>query len=78
MTIDISKARIFICPCYIDLRKDVNGLSAMTEGQMSGEPLNGNVYLFCNRERRACYAASSFRCLKCMFRIIGRKNISGK
>jgi transposase len=34
------------------LRKAVNGLAAMVEQQMAGEPFSGNVYLFCNRERR--------------------------
>jgi transposase len=52
MTIGMNKARIFIRPGYTDLREAVNGLSAMAEQQMSGEPLSGNVYLFCNRERR--------------------------
>ena len=52
MTIDINKVRIFIRPGYTDLRKAINGLSVMIEQQMSGEPFSGNVYLFCNRERR--------------------------
>jgi transposase len=52
MTIDYSKARIFIRPGYTDLRKAVNGLSVLVEQQMSGEPFSGNVYLFCNRERK--------------------------
>jgi transposase len=52
MTIDFSKARIFIRPGYTDLRKAVNGLSVMVEQQMSLEPFSGNVYLFCNRERK--------------------------
>jgi len=52
MTFDISKARIFIRPGYTDLRKAVNGLSAMAEQQMAGEPFSGNIYLFCNRGRK--------------------------
>jgi transposase len=52
MTIDISKARIFLRPGYTDLRKAVNGLSGIIEHEMTGEPFSGNVYLFCNRERR--------------------------
>jgi len=52
MTIDISKARIFLRPGYTDLRKAVNGLSGIIEQEMTGEPFSGNVYLFCNRERR--------------------------
>jgi transposase len=34
------------------LRKAVNGLAGIVEQQMSGEPFSGNVYLFCNRERK--------------------------
>jgi transposase len=52
MTIDASKAKIFIRPGPTDLRKAVNGLSVMIEQQMAGEPFSGNVYLFCNRGRK--------------------------
>jgi transposase len=52
MTIDLSKARIYIRPGRTDLRKAVNGLTVMIEQQMAGEPFSGNVYLFCNKERR--------------------------
>jgi len=52
MTIDLSKARIFIRPGHTDLRKAVNGLSVIIEQQMEGEPFSGNLYLFCNRERK--------------------------
>ena len=52
MTIDLSKVRIFIRPGYTDLRKAMNGLSVMIEQQMAGEPFSGNVYLFCNHERK--------------------------
>jgi transposase len=34
------------------MRKAVNGLAGIVEGQMGGEPFSGNVYLFCNRERK--------------------------
>ena len=44
--------RIFIRPGITDLRKAVNGLTGIIEQQMAGEPLSGNVYLFCNRERK--------------------------
>jgi transposase len=30
----------------------VNGLAVLIEQQMAGEPFSGNVYLFCNRERK--------------------------
>jgi len=52
MTIDLSKARIFIRPGFTDLRKAVNGLSGIIEEHMSGEPFSGNAYLFCNKERK--------------------------
>jgi len=52
MTPDFNKVRIFIRPGHTDLRKAVNGLAVMTEELMAGEPFSGNVYLFCNRERK--------------------------
>jgi len=52
MTIDFSKVKIFIRPGKTDLRKAVNGLAILIEQQMAGEPFSGNVYLFCNRERK--------------------------
>ena len=52
MTIDLSKVRIYLRPGSTDLRKAVNGLSMIIEQDMGGEPFSGNVYLFCNRERR--------------------------
>jgi transposase len=52
MIIDLRKARIFIRPGYTDMRKAVNGLSGIVEQQMEGEPLSGNVYVFCNKERK--------------------------
>jgi len=52
MIIDLNKVRIFIRPGYTDMRKAVNGLSGIVEQQMEGEVFSGNVYLFCNKERR--------------------------
>jgi transposase len=52
MTVDLSKARIFLRPGYTDLRKAVNGLAVCIEQEMSGEPFSGDVYLFCNRDRK--------------------------
>jgi transposase len=52
MTIDLSRAKIFIRPGYTDLRKAVNGLAVLIEQQIKGEPFSGNIYLFCNRERK--------------------------
>ena len=52
MIIDLSKARIFLRPGSTDMRKAVNGLSAIVQGLMGQDPFSGSVYLFCNRERR--------------------------
>ena len=52
MTVDLSKVRIFIRPGYTDLRKAVSGLGVIIEQQMSGEVFSGDVYLFCNRDRK--------------------------
>ena len=52
MTVDLSKVKIFLRPGYTDLRKAVNGLAEIIEGEMSGEPFSGNVYVFCNKERK--------------------------
>ena len=52
MIIDLNKVRIFIRPGTTDLRKAVNGLAILVEQEMKGEPFSGNVYLFCNKDRK--------------------------
>jgi len=52
MIADLSKARIFMRPGSTDLRKAVNGLSAIVQGDMFQDPFSGSIYLFCNRERK--------------------------
>jgi len=52
MIIDVSKARIFIHPGSVDLRKGVSGLTAIVQEKMKGNPFSGSVYIFCNRERK--------------------------
>jgi transposase len=52
MIFDPSKARIFVRPGQTDLRKAVSGLVGIVEKQMAGEAFSGDVYLFCNRERK--------------------------
>ena len=52
MILDFSKTRIFIRPGYTDLRKASNGLTVIVQEEMKEDPLNGNVYIFCNRERK--------------------------
>ena len=52
MIFDLSKVRIFIRPGITDLRKAVNGLSAIVQEEMKHDPFSGSVYLFCNHERK--------------------------
>ena len=52
MIFDLGKARIFIRPGTTDLRKAVNGLSAIVQEVMKEDPFSGSVYLFCNSDRK--------------------------
>ena len=52
MILDISKIKIFLRPGSTDLRKAVNGLSAIVQDTMKQDPFSGSVFLFCNRERK--------------------------
>lgn len=51
MKIDLESARIFVRPGATDMRKHINGLAAIVEGTMKGNPLSGDLYLFSNRQR---------------------------
>lgn len=52
MIVDLEKVRIFVRPGKTDLRKAANGLSIITESVMIQKPLSGNLFLFCNADRR--------------------------
>jgi len=52
MIFDLNKTRIFLRPGHTDLRKAVNGLSAIVQESMKQDPFSGSAYLFCNRERK--------------------------
>ena len=51
MIIDLSKVRIFIRPGHTDMRKAINGLTAIVQETMKEDPFSGSVYIFCNRQR---------------------------
>jgi len=52
MMIDLTQVKIFLRPGHTDLRKAVNGLSAIVQERMKENPFSGSVYLFCNQERK--------------------------
>ena len=43
--------RVFLHRQPVDLRKAINGLVAIVEGSMSGDPFSSDVFVFCNRAR---------------------------
>ena len=49
---DLSTVTIFVRPGVTDMRKQANGLSLMVEEQMELDPGSGNLFLFCNKERK--------------------------
>ena len=49
MILDISRIKIFLRPGATDLRKAVNGLSAIAQETMKQDPFSGSVFIFCNR-----------------------------
>ena len=51
MFVDISKVKIYVKPGATDFRKQINGLSIIVDEEMAHNPLNGNLYLFCNKAR---------------------------
>jgi transposase len=52
MFIDWNAVKIFVRPGVTDLRKQINGLAVMVQGELKLDPFSGSLYLFCNRNRR--------------------------
>ena len=42
---------VFLYRDFVDFRQSINGLSLIVEQQMHLSPLNGSVYVFCNKGR---------------------------
>jgi transposase len=49
---DIENISIYLRPGKTDMRKQINGLSALVETEMSKDPFSGALFLFCNRSRK--------------------------
>ena len=52
MFLDWSAIRIFVRPGATDLRKQINGLAAMAQGEMSKDLFSGSLFVFCNKTRK--------------------------
>jgi len=49
--INWQRVAIYVRPGATDMRKQINGLAVIVEEELGGEPLSGNLFLFCNRRR---------------------------
>jgi transposase len=45
----LGKGRIFVAPGVTDMRKSFNGLSGLVRSSLAGDPLSGDLFVFCNR-----------------------------
>ncbi len=52
MIIDWQKVRVHIKPGPTDMRKQINGLSVIVEEEFGEELFSGNLFLFCNKNRK--------------------------
>jgi len=52
MIIDWKKVRIFVKPGATDMRKQINGLSLLVSEELAMDIFEGNLFLFCNKQRR--------------------------
>lgn len=43
---------MFIKPGPTDMRNQINGLSALVEEEFGGDLFSGNLFMFCNKNRR--------------------------
>ncbi len=42
---------VYLYRDFVDFRKSINGLALIVEQQMQLSPLNGSVYVFCNKNK---------------------------
>lgn len=52
MRINWEDVKIFIKPGPTDMRKQINGLTVLIQEELQHDPFTGNLYVFCNRNRR--------------------------
>ncbi len=46
-----SEVQVYLCRELVDMRKSVNGLSALVEGTLQLDPFAPHLFAFCNRRR---------------------------
>ena len=50
--IEFKFLKVFLYRDYVDMRKSMNGLSAIVEEGLGRNPLDGSLYVFSNRSRK--------------------------
>jgi transposase len=45
----LGQGRIFLAAGATDMRKSFNGLSGLVRSRLAGDPLSGDLFVFCNR-----------------------------
>jgi len=49
--LNLTGKRVYLACGHTDMRKNINGLSAMVEGSFKLDPFDGALFVFCNRSR---------------------------
>jgi len=52
MIIDWNSVKIYVKPGSTDMRKQINGLAEIVEKDMEKDTFNGDLFLFCGRNKR--------------------------
>jgi transposase len=52
MIMNLTDLQIYVRPGISDMRKQINGLSIITQEEMSLNPGSGSLFLFCSRDRK--------------------------
>ena len=47
----VAGKRVYLACGHTDMRKNINGLSAIVEGSFKLDPFDGALFVFCNRNR---------------------------
>lgn len=56
MNIDWNKTEIYIKPGKTDMRKQIKSLAVYVTDELEKDPLSGNLYLFCGKNRKSIKA----------------------
>jgi transposase len=46
-----AQTKVYLALGATDMRKAINGLSMLTQGELELDPFSGHLYVFCNRRR---------------------------